>query len=83
MVAVTSPAAGKKNETAATPADTEANRELMEFDAGDTGGGAEGAAGKNKDASWASSDSTVFSTEEALTVVVALGAAVVFADLDR
>jgi hypothetical protein len=77
IVAVTSPAAGRKNDTVETPPDAEAKRELAELD------GTGGAAGKNKDASWASSDSTVFFTEEAVPVVVALGAAVVFPAVDR
>jgi hypothetical protein len=47
IVAVTSPTAGRKNDTEATPPDTEANDELAELEAA----GIAGAAGKNKDAS--------------------------------
>jgi hypothetical protein len=78
MVAVTSPAAGIKNDTEPTPPKAEANREATELTAASAGG----AAGKNKDASRASSDSAVFSTDGVVLVVVALGAALVFAAAD-
>jgi hypothetical protein len=61
MVAVTSPAAGgRKNEVAFTPAEADANRELEKEPAS--------GAGKNKAASWASSDSLGFAGVPSLAV---------------
>jgi hypothetical protein len=67
MVAVTSPAAIIRKEVAFTPAEAETNRELSNELASD--------AGKNKAASWASSDS--------LVGVALTGAGVVFAEVER